>query len=60
MDWYDLTEFLDSLPNPVTLKERILCFISNLVDDFSLLLYRIRNVFYRQGGERNGFNEKTR
>lgn len=37
-----LQNYLDTLPNPITWKEKILVFLSNLIDNFYIFIYYIK------------------
>jgi len=37
-----LQDYLDTLPEPTTIRERLLCWWSNLVDTALILAYKIR------------------
>lgn len=54
-NWIDLNNWLDSLPKPTTIKERFWVMISNLLDDFSLIRYKIK-TFTVNMGDKHGIN----
>lgn len=41
-DFMPLQEYLDTLPDPVTLREKLLCCLSNLIDGISIKKYKIK------------------
>ena len=43
-----LQNYLDTLPNPITWKEKFLVFVSNLLDNFYILLYYIKVKIFRK------------
>ena len=43
-DSYPLHDYLDTLPEPVTFREKLLCWWSNLIDTALILAYKIRKI----------------
>lgn len=41
-DTRPLQEYIDSLPKPVTIREKLICWWSNLIDDVAVLKWKIR------------------
>ena len=44
-----LQNYLDTLPNPITYKEKFLVFLSNVIDNFYIFIYYIKvKIFKKQ------------
>lgn len=54
-NWIDLNDWLDSLPKPTTTKERFWVIISNLLDNLSLIKYKIKTFTVNMRGK-HGIN----
>lgn len=38
-----LEKYLETLPEPQTFSEKMLCWLSNLIDDVSIMLFKMRS-----------------
>ena len=44
-----LQDYLDTLPEPITVREKLLCWWSNLVDTAMILAYKIKRKEHADG-----------
>ena len=48
-DRIPLQDYIDTLPDPATFREKLLCWWSNLVDTVLILAYKIRRKEHANG-----------